>query len=273
MKHTPAKGSQEEMWEVMCVNPDCPALMVRSLCHFLSEVGALGLGESKVEQLFYGGKKGPAVERPADFYCLSVARAMTCGFSRRQALLAMATIHMVSNATDYEDNELKDAVATAAAVKKKIPFWKMFSGFGIPTAGKSAGKELIAHFQSFDAIRDASVDELAEVEGVGGKTAEIVHAYLKKHRRDIDALLKYIDPQLPTVGAMTGKKFVLSGSFDQGKKHWEALIEAQGGKVSSAVSKTTTFLVAGPGSGSKSKKADDLGVKKIDEGQLEKMLK
>lgn len=116
------------------------------------------------------------------------------------------------------------------------------------------------------------MDDLAAVADVGESTAEIVHEYLQENSAQIDDLLQYIEPQLPKVGKLTGKKFCFSGGFAEGKKYWEKRVEELGGKCSSGVSKNTDYLVAGDGSGSKSEKAKSLGVPIIDTAELEVML-
>jgi DNA ligase (NAD+) len=86
-------------------------------------------------------------------------------------------------------------------------------------------------------------------------------------------LLNYVEPIAPkSGGSLDGVTFCFSGGFPEGKKHWESLVEGLGGKCSSSVSKKTNFLVAGSGSGSKSEKANKLGIPIIDTGGLEKMI-
>jgi DNA ligase (NAD+) len=157
--------------------------------------------------------------------------------------------------------------------KPIIPAWQFFAALGIPTAGKSAGKELIRHFASFDAILDVTTKQLLEVEGVGERTAEAICQYLHKNRGEILDILKWVDLELPKTGKLSGKNFCLSGTLEQGKKHWVALIEEQGGVVTDSVGKSTTYLVAGPGSVGKSDKAAKLGVPILSEKDLEKILK
>ena len=110
------------------------------------------------------------------------------------------------------------------------------------------------------------------VADVGSKTAKAIHAYLKSHKKEIDDLLNYVEPELPKTGKLSGKSFCFSGSFAEGKRHWEQRVEDLGGKCTGSVAKTTDYLVAGPGSGSKSDKANKIGVPIITAQELEKML-
>ena len=257
----------DQMWEL--VSKNAPSNSVASLNYFLQTLDVLGLGESKIEQLV----NGKAVETPADFFRLKVPGAVVCGMSERQALLAIAGIWKIPNPSDEKDKtKLAKKIEKAQKSKLEIELWKLFASFGIKTAGKSAGKALVDHFGSFDAIRQASVDDLAAVADVGESTAQIVYDYLQENSAQIDDLLQYIEPQLPKVGKLTGQKFCFSGGFAEGKKYWEQRVEELGGKCSSGVSKNTNYLVAGDGSGSKSEKAKSLGVPIIDTAELEAML-
>lgn len=172
-----------------------------------------------------------------------------------------------------KQTELDEAIAEAIQSKKQVPLWKLFASFGIVAAGKSAGKALSTHFGSLDAIRNATEEDMIAVEDIGEKTAGAIHSYLKENTVAIDRLLEHVEPTVQTAsGSLSGKKFCLSGSFPDGKKHWEQQIEAAGGACTGSVSKKTDYLVAGPGSGSKSAKAEKLGIPIIDTQELSKLL-
>ncbi|HEY3325074.1 MAG TPA: NAD-dependent DNA ligase LigA [Planctomycetota bacterium] len=257
-----------EMLELVCQNAECPAQNISSLCHYLAGFGVLGLGESRVAQLVDGG----AIRASADFYRLDVESAVACGLSQRQALLAIAAIHMVPAPEQLEDDELEEQIDAAVKQKKRLPLARLIATFGIETAGKSAGKALSDHFGTLETLRQASVAELEKVEDVGTKTAMAIHQYLKEHAAEITDLLKFVEPEVRTKGKLTGTVFCLSGSFADGKRHWEDRIQELGGTCAGSVSKKTNYLVAGPGSGSKSEKAKELGVSIIDVEELKKML-
>ena len=269
--NTPTKlveGGTADMLDLVCENAACPAQNISTLCHYLNTFGVLGLGESRVTQLVEGGK----VSTPADFYRLNVEDAMACELTNRQAMLAVASVQMISAPDKLKGDDLQDRIDTAMKSKKEIPLWQLFATFGIDSAGKSAGKALADHFGSFKKIRSATVKQLEGVDDVGLKTAEVIHAYLKENKKDIDDLLKFVEPVLPKTGKLSGKTFCFSGGFDDGKRHWEQQVEDLGGKCSGSVSKKTDYLVAGPGSGSKSAKATTLGVPILSVDDLKKML-
>ena len=168
---------------------------------------------------------------------------------------------------------LEDVIETAVKSKKEIPLWQLFASFGIGAAGKSAGKALASHFGSLEKIRAASIEDLEQVDDIGTVTAEAITAWLGENSKQIDDLLKFVEPIVPeSGGSLDGVNFCFSGGFPEGKKHWEALVESKGGKCSSSVSRKTNYLVAGSGSGSKSDKANKLEIPIIDTAELEKLI-
>jgi len=261
-------GNTEDMLELVCSNAECPAQNVSGLCHYLATIGALGLGESRVAQLV----EADLVSVPADFYSLDVETAMTSGLTVRQSSLAVAAIQMIPAPDKLDEDELAAAIERATQTKKQIPLWQVFASFGIGAAGKAAGKALSAHFGSLKKIRSASQEELEAVDDVGAITAEAIRSYMDREAANIDRLLKFVEPTTTEAGGvLEGKVFCFSGGFPDGKKYWEKEVESRGGKCSSSVSKKTNYLVAGPGSGSKSAKAEKLEIPIIDTAALEAM--
>lgn len=262
-------GTKDDMLELVCTGDACSAQNVNTLCHYLSTFGVLGLGASRVSQLI----EGDAVATFADFYKLDIESAVATGLTPRQATLAVAAIQMIPAPDKLNSEELQSAIETAMQSKKEIPLWQLFASFGIGAAGKSAGKALADHFGSFEKIRSASREELEAVADIGEITAVAIREYLDENAQAIDDLLNFVVPTTPESGGrLDGKSFCFSGGFPEGKKHWESLVEENGGKCSSSVSKKTDFLVAGSGSGSKSAKAEKLGIPIIDTDELKAML-
>ena len=261
------KGGSADMLELVCTGESCGAQNVSSLCHYLATIGVLGLGESRVTQLVEGG----AVSGFADFYRLDIESAMSTGLTNRQSALAVAAVQMIPDPDKVSG--LEEAIDTATKSKKQIPLWQLFASFGIGAAGKSAGKALSAHFGSMEKIRAASIEELEEVDDIGTVTAEAITSWLGENSKQIDDLLNFVEPIVPkSGGSLDGINFCFSGGFPEGKKHWEGIVESSGGKCSSSVSKKTNYLVAGTGSGSKSAKAEKLGIPIIDTAELQKMV-
>ena len=263
-------GGTDEMLELVCTNQDCPAQIISSLCYFLATFGVLGLGESRVTQLFESG----LVTIPADFYKLNIDSTMQSGLTRRQATLAVAAIQMIP-APDKQSNELlESAIDSALKTKKDVPLWQLFASFGIESASKSAGKALADHFGSFKTIRNATIEQLESVDDIGAITATAISEFFARHQKNIDILLEFVEPTVSiSKGVLAGKSFCFSGGFPEGKKHWEKEVESRGGKCVNSVSKKTNYLVAGPGSGSKSEKASRLGIPILTPQQLSEMFK
>lgn len=265
---TLVQGGSAEMYELVCDNEDCGQKKVGIFNHYLTTFGVLGLGGSRVASLIEGGKVGSF----ADYYKLNLNDVMACGLTKRQALLALASIHLIPSPEQLDDDDLEDTLKLAMKKKKVVPLAKLLASFGMESAGRSAGKALSSHFLSFEKIRKAKVEELEAIEDIGSKTATIIHDYLVANKAEIDDLLNYIEPELPKTGKLSGKTFCLSGSFADGKRELEEQIENLGGKCVSSVGKKVTYLVAGPGSGSKSDKAKELDIKILDEKELKRML-
>jgi DNA ligase (NAD+) len=240
--------------DLYCPNDTCPAKHVGSLLHYLTLMEAKGLGESRLEQIVGGGK----VRSIPDLYELTVDDLTAVELSPRQAILALATIHMVKPGKD--DEKLLKAIEKARGIKKKVPAWQFFAALGIPRAGKNVGKLLVDHFGSFDKILDAKLDDLSNIPGIGDEISASIYGYLWENRAMVTRLLdKHVELELPkTDGKLAGLTFVLSGSFEEGKSFFEKEIQERSGKTSGSVSKKTNYLVYGPGAGEKKDKAEAL---------------
>ena len=265
---TTLEKGNDDMLELVCPSVTCSAQNISTLCHYLSTVGVMGVGESRVAALV----AGKAVDIPADFYRLDLQTAMDCGLTHRQTLLVLGGIHMIPAPEKLDDDELEKRIHSARQTKKSIPLAQLFAAFGIQQAGKSTGKALADHFKSFQKIRQASLEDLESVHDIGEKTAQWIHDFLLEHSTEIDQLLKEVKPELPQTGKLTGKTFCFSGGFDEGKKFWEQQVTELGGKCSGTVSKKTDYLIAGTGSGSKSDKANQLEIQIMDVDELLVML-
>ncbi|QEO15770.1 NAD-dependent DNA ligase LigA [Agromyces intestinalis] len=165
---------------------------------------------------------------------------------------------------------------------KSKPLWRLVVSLNIRHVGPVAARALADWFGSLDAIRAASRDELAEVEGVGGIIADAVIDWFDVdwHREIVDrwsaAGVQWATPGHPGPGAaaeaggvLAGLTVVATGSLDGYTREGaqEAIIAA-GGKAASSVSKKTDFVAAGPGAGSKLAKAEELGIRVLDAAQF-----
>lgn len=185
----------------------------------------------------------------------------------------------------------KDGSAGEVAIKllsslesaKQQPLWRFLVALSIRHVGPVAARALADYFGSMNAIFDATAEELAAVEGVGPVLAASIKDWIQEdwHQEIIDtwslAGVQLAIPGHPgpgaaasgTSGVFSGQSIVVTGTLVQmTRDEAEAAIIARGGKPSSSVSKKTSFVVAGPGAGSKLTKANELGVDVIDESEF-----
>src|SRR5262245_39587855 len=170
----------------------------------------------------------------------------------------------------------KSATNVVAAIdkSKKTSLARFIYALGIRHVGEATAKDLAAHFGSLDALMDADEAALLGVRDVGPVLAQaIVDFFAEPHNREVIAALRKAGVDFPegaahraSSGAVSGLTFVLTGALPSlTREDATALIEGDGGKVTSSVSKKTDFVVAGTEAGSKLDKAQALGVRIIDE--------
>ena len=237
-----------------CLNPSCPKQLERLLLHFAGR-GAMdieGLGESVVEELLAKG----LVKNLADIYFLTKEQLLTLElFADKKA-----------------DNLLKAIIQS-----KQRPLSKFIYGLGIANIGIKAAVNLAGHFGSLDGIINATSDELQAIDEVGPVMAESVVWYFQLPQvkqllaRFKEAGLNLAEPERPANGQrLAGKKFLFTGEL-QGMSREQAgrMVEDQGGRVISAVSKNLDYLVVGESPGSKLAKANKLGVTVLNQKEFE----
>ena len=241
--------------DLVCDNTKCAAQNAQTLLHYLATFGVKGIGPSIAESMVSMG----LVRCPADFYGLEVDDLTDAGFTDRTAILIVARIHMVTNPEKTKDNDkLLAKIDKAKLKRKKIPLAKFFASLGIVGAGKGTGRALAEHYGSLDDIRNASVDDLEQVEDVGNITALAVNEYMSENADDIDELLMHVEVEVPKTGPLSDKTFCFTGGQEGGKAIWISQVEAAGGIVKSSVSKKVDYVIVGESPGSKLQKAQEL---------------
>ncbi len=239
-----------------CKNPSCPAKHLESLIHFVSKKGLNieGLGEKIVEEF---RKLGLITNEASIFRLKKDDIAGLEGFGEKSADKIIASINMARN----------------------VPFGKFLYSLGIRHVGETTAKDIARHFGTFENIRKAPYDTLLEVEGIGEKVAESIEDYFKNTQNQtlLDELLKEIKvgEEKETKGkVLHGLTFVITGSLPTlSRDEVKELIEENGGKVTSSISKSTSYLLAGEGGGSKRDDAAKFGIKVITEEGLQKLIK
>lgn len=246
----------EDEAAVRCVNPDCPAQLLRMLIHFCSRdaMDIEGLGEGILERLTQEGM----LKSAADIYRLDA-----------QQLAALERFAEKSAAN----------LITAIENSKSNDLHRLIFALGIRHIGQKAAKLLASRFRSMEALMNAAPEDIAAIEGFGGIMAKSAADFfsLPRSRALVHELaelgLNMSSLQTDTGDRFTGLTFVLTGTLPTlARAQATEMIEKLGGKVSGSVSKKTTYVLAGEDAGSKLKKAQDLGVTIIDETAFLRMV-
>lgn len=241
---------------VRCTGAECPAQLHRNLTHFASRsaMDIDGMGPAVMRQLIDRG----LVRTPADLYFL--------------------TAEQLEGLERMGKKSAKNAVEAIAASRDR-GLERLLYALGIRQVGEKAGKVLASHFGSFDALANASAEELTAIEDVGGITAAYIREWVEspQSRHLISRLREAgvsMEAAQPSAGEQfKGMTFVLTGALDKfTRDEAAALIEARGGKASGSVSKKTTYVVAGENAGSKLRKANELGIPVLTEEEFAALL-
>ena len=240
-----------------CVNPQCPAQLLRHLIHFASRdaMDIEGLGPALLEQLLQKGW----VSSPADLYTLEAGKLSKLDrFGKKSAENLLAALEK------SKGNDL----------------YRLVFALGIPHIGAKAAQTLCQAFPTMEALEAAGVEQVAEIPGFGGIMAREVAAFFaRQSARDLVERLKELGLNMTAhkkeeaSQKLSGATFVLTGTLPtMSRKEASQLIESHGGKVSSSVSKKTSYVLAGEEAGSKLEKANALGIPVVTEAQLLAML-
>ena len=249
-----------------CISVSCIARLKESILHFArrTAMDIDGMGEWLVDALVDGG----LVRDLADLYEL-----------RAEQLADLTKETKVSPTRLGEKNAAR--VVSGLASSKEVPLGRLVFGLGIRHVGERTAALLADRFRSLDAIAAAPAEALEEVEEVGPRIAESIRAYFASSRnRDlIERLrahgLRFEEPEAETERPqpLAGKVLVVTGTLaGMSRDEAKARIQEAGGKVSGSVSGNTDYLVAGENPGSKLRKAQQLDVAVIGEGDLIDML-
>ncbi len=241
---------------IRCPNIDCPAQLLRNIEHFASRnaMNIDGLGEAIVEQLVKNG----FVKTVADLYTLTMQDLLTLdGFKEKSA---SNLITAIENSKSNEPDRLIFAL-------------------GIRGIGQRSATLLCQRFGSVENIMNAELADIVAIDSFGDVLADSVYRAMREpHRiRLIERLKEYglnmTYSKQAKGDTFAGLKFVLTGTLptmtrDQAKE----IIESLGGKCAGSVSKKTDYVLAGEDAGSKLTKAEQLGIKIIDENEFKAML-
>lgn len=249
--HCPECGTElvriEDQAIHFCPNDlHCPPQVVGRMIHYVSRkaLDIEGLGAETIEQLY----REKLVENPADFYVLT-----------KEQLLPLERM------AEKSAQNILDGVKKS----KQIPFEKVLFGIGIKHVGETVAKKLAKNFDSIESLKNATAEELIQVEDIGGKIAEsIVEFFQNPENLLMIERLKSYGVQLERgentnetlSDILQDKTFLFTGKLSLfTREAAEEMVEKHGGKNISAVSKNLNYLVVGEKAGSKLKKAQDIG--------------
>ncbi len=259
----------------------CPAQAVEKLKHFVSRAAfdIEGLGAKQVEQFYRDGW----IKEPADIFTL---RTRFC-----------SGLQQLKNREGWGDKSAEN-LFQAIDDKRKIALGRMIFALGIRHVGEVASNDLARHFMSWESLAEtvdqASAEPVAQavdpklrkaalaespawseitgIDGIGDTVAQALTTTLSQEaeRGSINRLVAHLDIQAPemrsTTSPVAGKTVVFTGTLEKmTRAEAKARAEGLGAKVAGSVSAKTDILIAGPGAGSKAKKAADLGIETMDE--------
>ena len=237
---------------VKCINISCPAQIRRGIIHFASReaMDIDGLGESIITLLL----KKDLIKDISDLYYLKKEQ-----------------ISVLERMGDKSATNLINAINKS----KENDLWRFINGLGIKLIGTKAAKILASEFKDLDKLMSATEQELINLEEFGQTMADSVVEFFKEEKnisvieklKEAGVNTKLIESDDEDIPKIFEKmKIVLTGTLPTLKRNdAKEMIEKRGGKATSSVSKSTSFVLAGEEAGSKLTKANDLGIKVIDE--------
>ena len=250
---------KENEAEHYCHNNECGGRILEGIIHYASRVAMdiEGLGEKQIETLYSLGY----LKDISDIYLLKNYEDEIMNIDR----FGKKKIENLFNAIEKS---------------KTNTFDKFIFGLGIRFVGSKASKNLAKKYQTMYDLADATIEELQGIDDIGVVMANSIYDYLGKEENInlIKRLFEYgVTPQplkQETMSLFEGMTIVLTGSLEKfTRDEASALIERFGGKTSSSVSKKTSLVLAGEAAGSKLKKAQELGIKVINESEFEELIK
>ena len=259
-QHCPVCGAPTQKDEdgafLRCTGAECPAQLSRNISHFVSRdaMDIEGLGGAIVDGLIEKGH----IKSPADIYYLSLEQ--------------LASLWQ-------KGSKAAEKLLVAIENSKQQDLSRLIYALGIRQVGAKTGKVLATQFGSMQALMDATIEELTQVQDVGEVTAQNIYDWFHQEQsrhmlwRLQDAGVNFESKRVITDTRFAGMTFVLTGALTKFTRD-EATekIELFGGKASGSVSKKTTYVVVGENAGSKERKARELGIPILSEDDFLNMI-
>lgn len=247
---------EEDEAALRCINPECPAQLLRMIIHFASRdaMDIEGLGPALIQSLI----DQKLIKSASDLY-----------------FLQKEDVKNLERMGEKSAQNLMDAIEKS----KQAGLARLLFGFGIRNIGQKAADLVAQRFHTLDAVMSATAEEVASIDGFGMIMAEsLVDFFSLEGTREMVERLKSAgvfmeNTKIISDTRLEGSTFVLTGTLSQmTRNEAKAAIEKLGGKVSSSVSKKTTYVVAGEEAGSKLTKAQQLGTTILSEQEFLEML-
>lgn len=235
---------------IKCQNLQCKARVKNSIIYFCSKkaMDINGLGEKIVDFLFENG----IIKNIKDIYHIQYSD--------------------LEGKESWQDKKINNLI-NAIENSKKTQLWRFINALGIEHIGEGTSKKLASTlgFRIFN----ISYDELVQIDGIGLESAKSVVLFMETNKNLINELLEIIKPKIESnqSDALSNEIIVLSGSMSKPRDEIVSRLESLGASIGSSVSKKTTMLVIGENPGSKMEKALELGIKILNENELDEMIK
>ncbi len=252
---------EEDTADIKCINPSCPAQLSRNIAYFVSLdcMNIMGLGDTIIDDLINEGY----LKSCADIYKLK---------NYRTELIEKGIIGKEKNT---------DKILEKIEQSKNNDAERLLTALAIRNVGKRTAKDIMKHFGSINELENATKEELLLIDDIGETTADCIISYFKDEKNK-DILRELEDcgvnmtaaEKTDTTEKLLGLTVVVTGTLPTlGRKEITELIEKNGGKCAGSVSKKTSLVVAGEAAGSKLTKANELGIKVINESEFLEMIK
>ena len=259
--NTPLKRQEGEA-AFYCPNDEgCPPQITGKMQHFIGRkaMNIDGLGDETIDTLYQRG----FIRHISDLYTLHEH---------------VDELKQMERFGEKSINNMLDGIEKS----KQMPFEKVLFGLGIRYIGETVAKKLTIHFKTIDNLMAATFDELIVAEEIGDRIAHSLIEYFasEKHREEIEKLktqgLQFVSEEKVVVlqsEALSGKTFIISGTFERSRDELKDIIEQNGGKILSSISAKLNYVVAGDNMGpSKLEKAQKLNIPIISDEELMGML-
>ena len=285
-----------------CINIDCPAILERSIIHFVSRdcMNIKGLGEKIVNQLLETGK----IKDISDLYELTVdelteVRENARGLQKNDDDSALNVdknndnqhdlFDFVENMEKSSKNKCKKTekkvwennLITAINESKERPLENILAGLNIEGLGVNAAKKITKRINNIDDIINASYEELIEVEDIGNIVANnIIQFFSRKENTELinklkERGVKFVNNQEKSKKSekLIDKKFVVTGTFSIKRNDIKKIVEENAGIIVNGISSQVDYLIVGENAGSKLEKAKEKGISIINEEEFFDMIK